>query len=224
MKSSVERRCRARKHARESKVSAVALLLMGMAVVGYGAEVEVKLAVTDLGGAAFAYDVTVNNAGTQDVCVVTIAGAPLADALLASTLTTPAGFLGSYDSGLGFVDFLEVTDLFAAGTTNDGFSFQSSSPPSGNFTNFKALTVTGDLLSGTVNLISSAPTGPVLAIMPDTPGFVAISWTPAAPGFVLQENPGLLSVNWTNSPSGQTNPVVVPVTAQPRFFRLFKQP
>jgi hypothetical protein len=67
--------------------------------------------------------------------------------------------------------------------------------------------------------VSGAPT---LAIAPATPGQATLSWTPATPGFVLQETWALSPANWTNSPSGATNPVVVPAALPTKFYRLFK--
>lgn len=64
--------------------------------------------------------------------------------------------------------------------------------------------------------------GPVLTISPAAPGFATVSWTPATPGFMLQENLTLASTGWTNSLSGATNPVVVPATLPTRFYRLNK--
>jgi hypothetical protein len=63
---------------------------------------------------------------------------------------------------------------------------------------------------------------PTLAITPAAPGQAAVSWAPATPGFVLQETLVLSPANWTNSPSGATNPAVVPATVARRFYRLFK--
>jgi hypothetical protein len=51
---------------------------------------------------------------------------------------------------------------------------------------------------------------PTLTIAAAAPGQATISWTPAPPGFVLQETWSLSPANWTNSPSGSTNGVVVP--------------
>jgi hypothetical protein len=66
------------------------------------------------------------------------------------------------------------------------------------------------------------PGAPTLAIAPATPGQATISWTPNTPGFVLQETWSLSPTNWTNSPSGATNPVVVPAGPGNRFYRLKK--
>jgi hypothetical protein len=38
----------------------------------------------------------------------------------------------------------------------------------------------------------------------------------------MQENLNLGTTNWVNSPSGATNPVVVPATLPKKFYRLFK--
>ena len=63
---------------------------------------------------------------------------------------------------------------------------------------------------------------PTLAIAPAGAGQATISWTPATPGFVLQETWVLSPANWTNSPSGATNPIVVPAIGPTRYYRLFK--
>ena len=63
---------------------------------------------------------------------------------------------------------------------------------------------------------------PTLAIVPATPGNATISWTPNAPGFVLQETWVLSPANWTNSVSGATNPVTIPAMLPTKFYRLIK--
>lgn len=108
---------------------------------------------TPLGG-SFRYDLTVANSGPEDFVLVSLVDAPLADPLIGVTLTVPAGFLGSYDSGLGFVDFLEGADLFAAGTTVTGFGFESLAGPAGAFTAFEALGVNGENASGPVTIVT----------------------------------------------------------------------
>lgn len=63
---------------------------------------------------------------------------------------------------------------------------------------------------------------PTLIIALAAPGFALISWSPNIPGYVLQERSGLSSVTWANSPSGSTNPIVVPTTLPLKFYRLLK--
>jgi hypothetical protein len=63
---------------------------------------------------------------------------------------------------------------------------------------------------------------PTLTIAAAAPGQATISWTPATPGFVLQETWSLAPANWTNSPSGSTNGIVVPATLPAKFYRLHK--
>ena len=63
---------------------------------------------------------------------------------------------------------------------------------------------------------------PTLTIKRASPGNATISWSPSAPGFVLQETWSLSQANWTNSVSGSTNPVVVQTTVPARFFRLHR--
>jgi hypothetical protein len=62
---------------------------------------------------------------------------------------------------------------------------------------------------------------PLLTIVPATPGNATITWTPATPGFVLQESATVAS-GWTNSLSGATNPITVPATGLLKFYRLNK--
>lgn len=66
------------------------------------------------------------------------------------------------------------------------------------------------------------PGAPLLSIAASGTGQATISWSPATPGFVLQETWSLAPANWTNSPSGATNPIVVPATVPAKFYRLFK--
>ena len=50
-----------------------------------------------------------------------------------------------------------------------------------------------------------------------------ISWTPdTGTNWVLQERSDLSLGSWSNSPSGFTNPVVVPATLPTKFYRLNK--
>jgi hypothetical protein len=68
------------------------------------------------------------------------------------------------------------------------------------------------------------PETPTLTIVPATPGNASISWSPDTPGYILQETWSLDPANWTNSPSGSTNPVVVPAVPPAKFYRLHYQP
>jgi hypothetical protein len=67
-----------------------------------------------------------------------------------------------------------------------------------------------------------SPGAPLLAITAAGAGQATISWSPNTPGFVLQETLSLAPTNWVNSPSGATNPIVVPATLPAKFYRLFK--
>ena len=64
---------------------------------------------------------------------------------------------------------------------------------------------------------------PLLTIAPAAPGQATISWTPATPGFVLQETLSLVPSDWVNSGSGATNPIVIPAALPSKFYRL-RQP
>jgi hypothetical protein len=63
---------------------------------------------------------------------------------------------------------------------------------------------------------------PRLTALRSGPQEVTLSWTPPAPGFVLQESPALSPPAWTDSPSGDMNPAIVPVIPAGKFYRLIK--
>jgi hypothetical protein len=64
---------------------------------------------------------------------------------------------------------------------------------------------------------------PRLSVVPASSSHATISWTPAPPGWVLQENLTLAATNWVNAASGATNPIVVPATSPQKFYRLLKR-
>ena len=72
----------------------------------------------------------------------------------------------------------------------------------------------------TLTETTSAGTPPLLTIIPAGIGQATISWTPATPGFVLQESPALAPVNWSNSASAAQNPVTVSASNMTKFYRL----
>jgi hypothetical protein len=128
---------------------AVALCILTAPSLSQALIITAKVAPT--GGGLFHYDFSITNDGLEDVVLASIVDAPTGDADIDNTLFAPAGFLASYDSGLGIVDFLSDADLFAVGTTKKGFGFDSSSGPTdGFFDVFTALTINGDELAGQV--------------------------------------------------------------------------
>ena len=110
----------------------------------------VNVIVTPINGGLFNYDFSIINNETEDISIVSITDAPLGDPIIDTTLVAPAGFITNYDPGLGVVDFLEDTELFGIGTTENGFTFASASGPANNFMAFEALTVNGSFISGQV--------------------------------------------------------------------------
>jgi len=84
-----------------------------------------------------------------------------------------------------------------------------------------ATAVTFDNFSVTADKIVVSP---ALTIVPVGPGQATISWSPGTgTNWVLQEGLSLSPAVWTNSPSGSTNPIVVPVTVPTKLYRLFKR-
>ena len=144
----------------ESLRCSLAILLVALLVSSTAAKaaILVRAAVTPLVG-KFRYDFEVENTGPDDHVIVSIVDAPLADVLIPPSLTAPTGFLASYDPGLGIVDFLEDTGLFAAGTTVGLFTFESTTGPNSGFGAFEALSVAGVLTMGSVeSTVLPAPT------------------------------------------------------------------
>ena len=79
------------------------------------------------------------------------------------------------------------------------------------------------LTGGFWSLVAVQTTGaPTLTIVSTGAGLATISWTPPTPGWILQESLSLSPAAWGNSPSGSSNPVVVPATLPTKFYRLFK--
>ncbi len=116
------------------------------------AQVSLEATVTSLGG-SFRYDISVDNSTNEDLAIVSLVSAPLFDPLIDPSLVTPPGFRGSYDGGLGFVDFLADTDIFARGTTISGFRFESLEGPGTYFSHFDALGIQGTSFSGQVRIL-----------------------------------------------------------------------
>lgn len=98
-------------------------------------------------GSLYHYDYAITNNAPEDLAIVSIPVLPGPDTI--QNLSTPAGFLGSFDSGLGFVDFLGDLDVFAQGTTLSGFMFDSPFAPGPSV--FQALSVSGTSFVGSTS-------------------------------------------------------------------------
>lgn len=110
----------------------------------------VEASVAETGGGVFHYSFSITNNDPHDYVIVSLVDAPLGDPLIAGSFAIPVGFLASYDGGLGFVDFFEDTELFAAGTVAGPFELDSLYDPSVHFRSFEALTTLGELVAGEV--------------------------------------------------------------------------
>ncbi len=122
---------------------------LGLLSQAHAASLLINVATTNL-GSTYQYDFTISNTGSTDIPIVSIGDAPIGEPLIGSTLTTPAGFAGSYDGGLGKIDFLGNTQSFTAGSTFSGFSFQSAAAPGTAFTSFSAFDNNGTPATVTV--------------------------------------------------------------------------
>jgi len=151
-------------------------LILALALTAQTARaITMNMTATDLGG-SFRYDISINNNEVVDLAIVSIIDAPAGDPLIDPSLVAPAGFLASYDSGLGFVDFIEAAATFAAGSTVGGFSFESLAGPGAYFTTFEALSVLGESFRGSINvtMISVPETGSTLVMA--GLGFMALAF------------------------------------------------
>lgn len=115
------------------------------------AAVLVSGTVRPLGG-AFQYEISIANTGPEDVALVTLTDAPLGDPLIGPSLTAPAGYVASYDGGLGFLDFLGLVSDLLGGTKAGPFQFDSLAGPGTAFGAFESMDVAGLPTRGTVNL------------------------------------------------------------------------
>jgi hypothetical protein len=120
-------------------------------------------AVVTLRPDAVRYDLTVHNATSEDLVLISLLDGPLGDARIGMTLSVPAGFLDNYDPGLGIVDFLGDSEVFGAGTTLTGFSFETSATAGPGFESFEALSLQGTLFRGDLNVTVVPESGTVLA-------------------------------------------------------------
>ena len=128
------------------KRTLLALLTAVAAAQTASAAFVVNLMPTALGGGLFQYNVSVTNTDPDDYVRVSLLNGPLNDTFIVPN--APFGFMASYDSGLGIIDLLEDTDLFAAGSTKGLFTFQSMGDPGFSFTGFEAQKINGDIFNG----------------------------------------------------------------------------
>ena len=96
----------------------------------------------------YSYAVTNNTANT--LAIVSFGGMPAAS-FTVQNLTAPMGFLSTYDSGNGFISFLEDSNpatlqTFAPGSTITPFTFTSTFAPGAS--TFQALDIFGNTLTG----------------------------------------------------------------------------
>lgn len=103
----------------------------------------------------FTYSYSVTNGSTNTLAIISF-GAQPTGTITVQNLSAPTGFLATYDSGNGFISFLEdnnpgTPQTFAPGSTIAPFVFNSPFAP-GN-TTFQALDVNGNTFTG----ITQAP-------------------------------------------------------------------
>ncbi|MEP6821600.1 MAG: hypothetical protein ABI946_04545 [Chthoniobacterales bacterium] len=125
-------------------------------------------------GSVYTYSYSVMNGSPNTLAIVSFGAMPAAS-FTVQNLTAPMGFLATYDSGNGFVSFLEdnnpaTLQTFAPGSTVSAFTFTSTLAPGA--TTFEALDIFGNTYTG----VTVAP-------VPE-PGVVALCFL-ALPVFVV---------------------------------------
>ncbi len=108
-------------------------------------------------GSLFHYEYSIEFSPLDDEVAVLTVIVTAGDPDISPTLVAPAGYLASYDSLLGLLDFLPVVSFPGAGTVT-GFAFNSAHQVGP--TTFEALTIFGGSLSGP----TTGPLGPATPI------------------------------------------------------------
>jgi hypothetical protein len=140
-------------------------------------------------------------------------------ALLLATLNFPLSTLFAQSYSIDW----HTIDGGGGGTSTGGVYSVSGTigqPDAGPTMTNGSYSVTGGFWA--LPTVVQTPGAPLLSIAAAGAGQATISWTPATPGFVLQETLSLSPTNWVNSASGATNPAIVPATVPTKFYRLFK--
>lgn len=122
------------------------------------AQVDVTPTVSFANG-LYSYDYSIMNSSLEDLALVNIN--VTSGIFTIQNLMAPTGFQSVYDTNLGIVTFLSDSEVFGAGTTLNGFTFDSPYAPSA--TMFDALSLNGTPFVGTTQ-------GPVVP----EPGSIAL--------------------------------------------------
>jgi len=157
---------------------------------------------------------------------------------VAQTITTTPGRsyrvsvnLGTYESAPIYSGPISVAVVVGGLTTNTlTFNPTGASNQWSSFTtdfvavsNATEVAIVGSFTAGGAYIgldeVSTVPLPPALTIEPAGAGQVKISW-PSESGFVLQETVSFSPIDWIDSPSGETNPIVVPANVPTKFYRL----
>ena len=159
---------------------------------------------------------------------------------VAQTITTTPGrsyrlsfHLGTYEStpiysgpiGVAVVIGGLTNSILAFSPTGLGNQWSSFTADFVATNNATEVAIVGTFTAGGAYIgldeVSVVQLPPVLTIESVGAGQVKIAWV-SEPGYMLQERSSLSPTNWVSSPSGFTNPAVVPAIPPMRFYRLFR--
>jgi hypothetical protein len=156
----------------------VALCLGGIVFAGV-ANVSAQVAVNptvsfNLSTGVYTYSYSVFNGTNNSLAIISFGASPSGPTTV-QNLTAPTGFFATYDSGNGFISFLEdsspgTPQMFAPGSTVAPFTLTSMFAPGA--TSFQALDIFGNTFTG----VTQAP-------IPE-PGVFALAAL-AIPGFAV---------------------------------------
>lgn len=133
--------------------SAGLIALVVLSLLPARAQLSVQSTVSPLGG-MFHYEYQVWNQTDSDFSIITLGGL-LAQSAAVQNLSSPNGFLASFDPGLGLLSFIEDSQPFGAQTTVGPFQFDS--PYASGVGNFEAVDISGSVVTGRVAAVPMSP-------------------------------------------------------------------
>lgn len=137
-------------------------------------------------------------------------------------LIMAGGFLALAVSGFAQPYAIESSTIDGDGGTSSGGRFTLTGTigqPDAGTLRGGGFTLEGGFWPATI--VVAVPDGPILTIEQQGAN-VRLTWSPATPGFVLQQSNTLVPNSWANAPSGTQNPVTLPAGETASYFRLVR--
>lgn len=154
----------------------LATICLAAGWLGSAANVSAQVLVTPtvtFNGSVYTYSYSVMNGSANTLAIISFGATP-ASTFTVQNLSAPMGFLATYDSGNGFLSFLEdsspaTPQTFAPGSTVAPFTFTSTFAPGA--TTFQALDIFGNSFTGVTQAPVPEPGALALCLL-GVPAFV----------------------------------------------------